>query len=83
VFNTERLLEEGARAYVNHPRGVRFEGGRLIVSSLYVWYEADFGGSAAGVLAHLRRYAGPELAARLAAWQGRFDDAYDGSLNRP
>ena len=83
VFNLEAQLEEAARAYVNHRRGVRFEGDRLIVSSLYVWYQQDFGGNAAGVLEHLRRYARGPLAERLAAWQGGFSDAYDWALNAP
>ena len=81
--NIERLLNDGARAFVNHPRGVRFEGDRLVVSSLYVWYQADFGGDAAGVLAHLRKFADPPLAERLAGWQGGFDDQYDWRLNAP
>jgi len=83
VFNMEPQLEQAARDYVNHPRGVRFEHGRLIVSSLYVWYEEDFGGSAEGVLAHLRRYARGPLAERLAAWRGGFSDTYDWALNAP
>ncbi|MFZ8942932.1 MAG: hypothetical protein ACO2ZK_13365, partial [Gemmobacter sp.] len=39
--------------------------GRLRVSSLYKWYEQDFGGSDAGIVEHLRRYAALPLAARL------------------
>jgi len=83
VFNMEGLLEQEARAFVNAPRGVRLADGRLVVSSLYVWFQADFGGSPAAVLAHLRHYAAPELAARLATWQGAYDDAYDWALNQP
>jgi hypothetical protein len=78
--NAEALLEAGARAYVNHPRGVSLGDGRLVVSSLYVWFGEDFGGEA-GVLDHLRRYAAPELAARLAAVREIDDHAYDWSLN--
>ena len=43
--NTEELLEAGARAYVNHPRGVEFiDDDFIIISSIYKWYVADFGG---------------------------------------
>ncbi|MEQ8194851.1 MAG: DUF547 domain-containing protein [Rhodospirillales bacterium] len=63
--NTESLLEKGARAYVNSPRGARFENGRLIASKIYSWFAEDFGGDEAGVLAHLKRYANPDLARRL------------------
>jgi hypothetical protein len=77
----EAMLDEAARAYVNHPRGARFKGNRLIVSSLYVWYRADFGGGDAGIIAHLRQYATGELAARLATATRIDDDGYDWSLN--
>ena len=79
--NTERLLAEGARAYVNHPRGARVENGRLTVSSIYVWFREDFGGSDAGVIAHLRAYAAPPLAAALAGVTRIAGDTYDWSLN--
>lgn len=79
--NTERLLEEGARAYVNHPRGARLEDDRLTLSSIYDWFQPDFGGSTAGVLTHLRKYAAPALAARLEGFRGRIGYAYDWSLN--
>ena len=84
--NAEALLTRSARDFVNSGRGVRFEHGELVVSSLYVWFKADFGGSDAAVIAHLRRYAEPALAARLAAHlaarRGIDDDAYDWTLNR-
>jgi hypothetical protein len=51
------------------------------VSSLYVWYAEDFGGSDAAILAHLRRYAAPALAARLAAATAIDSDSYDWALN--
>ncbi len=79
--NTERLLERGAREYVNHPRGSRFEGGRLRVSSIYEWFQVDFGGSEQGVIAHLRQYAEGSLAAAIKNFDGKMTDAYDWSLN--
>jgi len=79
--NTEELLDEGARAYVNHPRGARVEGGKLTVSSIYVWFQSDFGGNAAGVIAHLKKYAEPGLKKRLAAVDRIDGDAYDWTLN--
>lgn len=79
--NTEALLEAAARAYVNHPRGARIENGRLKVSSIYVWYGADFGGTDASVLAHLSRYAEPELRAALGRIHRIDSDDYDWSLN--
>ena len=80
--NTEALLDAGARAYVNHPRGVRIdEQGQLIVSSIYHWYADDFGADAAGLIDHLRRHAGAALAAELQGVSNVHDHAYDWSLN--
>ena len=79
--NTDRLLEAAARAYVNHPRGVTIEGGRLQVSKIYKWYREDFGGDDAGVLAHLRRYADPGLRAQLDGADRIARTAYDWALN--
>ena len=77
--NADRLLTEAARAFVNG-RGVAVIDGRLIVSSLYDWYADDFGGEA-GVLDHLRRFAEPALAARLAGIDRIAGDTYDWRLN--
>lgn len=58
-------LEAGARAFVNHPRGIAVEAGKVKASSIYNWFQADFGGSAAAVLEHVRKYAAPDLAKAL------------------
>ena len=81
--NSEALLEQAARAYVNHPRGAAFRDGDLVVSSIYRWFQEDFGGSEAGVLRHLRRYAAGRLAERLRDHRGGLDHAYDWTLNAP
>ena len=74
-------LDAAARDYVNHPRGVTLRDGRVTVSKIYDWFLEDFGGSTAGLLAHLRRYAAPGLAADLAQ-RGEIDGtAYDWALN--
>ncbi|MBM3537915.1 MAG: DUF547 domain-containing protein [Alphaproteobacteria bacterium] len=74
--NTETLLEEAARGFVGHPRGVHLQGGKLIVSSIYIWFREDFGGSDTGIVEHLKRY-GAVLDGRT-----RIDgDAYDWALN--
>ncbi|MES2885401.1 MAG: DUF547 domain-containing protein [Pseudomonadota bacterium] len=79
----EAMLDEGAKAYVNHPRGATVEKGRLVVSSIYVWFGEDFGGGDAGILAHLRRYAAPAKQAELAPFKSLGDnsDRYDWALN--
>jgi hypothetical protein len=77
----EALLEAAARAYVNHPRGARIEKSKLTVSSIYAWYREDFGGTEAGVIAHLTRYARPELAKSLEAVTEIGGYEYDWGLN--
>ena len=74
-------LNDAARAYVNHPRGVLVNGDSLDVSSIYKWFEEDFGGSEAAVIDHLLHYADADLAEQIAA-RGKIDDYdYDWSLN--
>ncbi len=80
--NTEELLEKGAREYVNHPRGVSVDdNGDVTVSSIYNWYQVDFGDSAQGVLDHVRIYAEPELAAKLEGKTKIDGYDYDWALN--
>lgn len=79
--NADKLMNDGAVAYVNHPRGVTVKDGRIVVSSIYAWFDEDFGGTEAGVLDHLRKYAKPGLAAKLAGRDSYNDDAYDWKLN--
>lgn len=74
-------LEAAARAYVNSARAVTFDGDVLVVSSIYDWYAADFGGTDARVIAHLARYANEPLKARLQAATRIGRDTYDWSLN--
>jgi Protein of unknown function, DUF547 len=77
----DAMLDAAARGYVNHPRGVQDQGGRIIVSKIYLWYGEDFGGSDAAILDHLRRYAAPELRAALQG-KSRIDGyEYDWRLN--
>lgn len=79
--NMESLLEKGAREFINHRRGVVIENGRLKVSSIYVWFQEDFGGSAEGLMEHWSRYADGALAAALRAYSGGLDHDYDWRLN--
>jgi hypothetical protein len=80
--NLEKMLDEGARNFVNHPRGVSVAAnGRVTASSIYDWFSEDFGSSDANVLAHLRKYAAKPLLDKLAAAKSISSYAYDWSLN--
>ena len=79
--NLDEQLDIAAYTFINHPRGARLENGEMIVSSIYDWFTLDFGGDEAGVIAHLRKYAGPDLIAALDK-HGRLDRAeYNWKLN--
>ncbi len=78
----EKQLDAGAKAFVNHPRGVRFEDGDdLVVSKIYSWFDEDFGNSEEGVIAHVAKYAEPELKAKIAKVSDIYDYEYDWGLN--
>jgi Protein of unknown function, DUF547 len=79
--SADALLERAARDYVNHPRGAVVSGGELTVSSIYVRYQADFGGTDRAVIEHLKHYARPDFAAALAGIISLSHDRYDWSLN--
>ena len=79
--NTEALLDKGAREFINHPRGVVLTGGKLKVSSIYVWFQEDFGGDAEGLMEHWQKYANPPLAGALEKYQGGLTHDYDWRLN--
>jgi len=63
--NIERLFERSMRDYINHPRGVEVVDGKVNLSSIYNWFQDDFGSNEQDVLKHLRQYAKPELASQL------------------
>jgi len=77
----DRPMNEAAYAYINHPRGVRVEGGELVVSSIYDWFAEDFGGTEQGVIAHIRQYAKSSLKTSLQGFSSIDDYEYDWSLN--
>ena len=79
--NTDALLERGAREFINHPRGVSIQKGRLQVSSIYVWFQEDFGSDPADLMEHWQEYADPPLADALQKYSGGLAHDYDWRLN--
>ena len=78
---SEALLERGAAEFINHPRGVSIQKGRLQVSSIYVWFQEDFGGTAEELMEHWQKYANPALADALDKYTGGLAHDYDWRLN--
>jgi len=79
--NTERLLDQGAKDYVNHDRGVMIGKNKLTLSNIYKWFQEDFGGSEEGVIKHIRKFAEKPLAETLGAFDGKIRYDYDWKLN--
>lgn len=78
--NVESLLQAGAIGYVNHPRGVTFNGNDAVLSSIYKWYAEDFGADFQSLKKHLMSFASPALAAKLESMSDA-DYEYDWQLN--
>lgn len=80
--NLEAELEAGARKFINHPRGIAvLDDGTVVASSIYSWFQVDFGGSETGVLDHVRKYAEPGLLQKLEGKTAIARFEYDWSLN--
>ena len=79
--NTEGLLEKGAREFINHPRGVDIQKNRLQVSSIYVWFQEDFGRDAEDLMEHWQKYADPQLTDALEKYSGGLAHDFDWRLN--
>ena len=75
------MLDDAARGYVNHPRGAMVKDGTLTVSRIFDWYDVDFGGNDSEVIAHLSRYAEPDLKVQLAGTPKIRRYEYDWALN--
>jgi len=74
-------LTAAARAYINNPRGITVTDTGITVSSIYDWFEPDFGGSKQAVIAHLLKYADETLAKEIRTNPRIRKYDYDWSLN--
>ncbi len=79
--NIEALLIKGAKEYINHPRGAKIQGNKLTLSSIYNWFQEDFGRSKADLIQHLLQYSNNDLAAGLENFSGKIKYKYDWTLN--
>jgi hypothetical protein len=80
--NAESMFNQAAKNFINHSRGVAFVDGKLRLSSIYNWYDVDFGSNQAERLTHLEKYAEPELATQLAGYDGKIKYDYNWDLNQ-
>lgn len=78
----EEQLDRAARGYINDSRGFTItEDNELIVSSIYDWFQEDFGDSELLVIKHLQKYADESGAAMIERRTEYDDHRYDWSLN--
>ncbi len=80
--NVEQLLEQAAEDFINHPRAVQVDQEKLVVSSIYHWFKADFGGDDKAVIDHLKTYAKAPLKQNLEKIIEIDDHEYDWTLNQ-
>lgn len=81
--NLESLYDVGARAFINHSRGVETQGRTLRLSSIFSWFKEDFGDDRDEQLQWIANYADPALAETLRSWKTRVRYDYDWKLNAP
>ena len=74
-------LDAAARGFINHPRGIDVKAGSVTASSIYEWFQSDFGDGTTGVFNHVRKYASPELTQKLAGVSTISSYQYDWKLN--
>jgi hypothetical protein len=79
--NLEAMLDEGARSFVNHPRGASVSNGRLTLSRIWQWYRDDFGRTDADIIRHVSQYAAPALRHQLDRIREIDGYDYDWTLN--
>lgn len=79
--NLEMLLEKAAREFINHSRGVSFDRNRLQVSSIYFWFQKDFGDSEKDVIKHLKIFLSAENLKKLNSVRKKMVHRYDWNLN--
>ena len=77
----ERQLSQAAEAFLNHPRGLAFEGEKLLLSSIFQWFSVDFGDNESETLQALAKYADPAIVPRLKEFRGEVKYRYDWTLN--
>ena len=75
------VLDTQARTFINNPRAIKTEDGRVIASRIFLWYKKDYGDSEEDILNHIRQYANPELLQSLQGVTNIDAYEYDWALN--
>lgn len=76
----DNQLEAAARRFINQQKGAAFVSGRLVLSSIFDWYEDDFADED-GVLKEVKLFAIGDLKRQLENYNGRISYRYNWKLN--
>ena len=82
--NSEQILTRSMEIYLNHPRGLTFQRGKLYLSSIFDWYSVDFGDDEQAVIEFISRYYDfreIESAAGKSVYDLKVKYSYDWDLN--
>ena len=85
AVNTNKLLKQYAREFINHPRGLTVSKNALRVSRIFSWYRDEFGdGDGDRQLIRLfTHYAEDNKALYILGFTGDIEYAYDQRINAP
>ena len=78
--DVNQQLEAAARRFINQEKGAVLIDGRLVLSSIFDWYEDDFVNEE-GVLEELKVFARDDLKLQLETFNGRISYRYNWKLN--
>jgi len=80
--NADDLLDIAEEEFLQHPRAVRLQGDKVVISSLLNWYGDDFAETPSEMYDYLSDFVSPEIIDALAEEPNVVYD-YDWNLNAP
>ena len=81
--NMRSMLKQAAREYINHPRGLTLEKGKMRASRVFADHQSDFAKNRAGLLKLFAYYVDDRKALYLLGFQGNIEYHNDWALNAP
>ena len=75
-------LNAAAKAFINDPRGIRINNGKITASKIFFWYSEDFGKDKRAVLDHIKKFGSAKLKAELNGKTKIDSYEYDWTLNK-
>lgn len=79
--NIEQQLTTAAKRFINQEKAVSLNNNSLTLSSIYDWFDEDFGDNQQALIQHLITYAEPNLKEKLLTFEGDINFTYNWELN--